>query len=288
MRRLTSLLFFTIIVSIYACKRTSSSEGPVPTSETTLPDIAYGDHPMQKMDVYLPENRNSNTRIIVFIHGGGWFSGDKSDAKDGATYFQQQGYVFISINYRLTRTPENNIHPAQMQDIGKALGFIESKNHEWNLSDSRIIFYGVSSGAHLAMLYGYKYDDAKKVKAVVSLEGPTDLTDSSSRSNNLGEISVEELIESFIGAKLSDNPKAWQDASPINFISSTSPPTFFIHGTNDHIVPYEQSVNAYDKFKEAGVTTELETLNGVDHDLVGINWNEVLIKIQNFANTTTP
>jgi acetyl esterase/lipase len=289
MNRLVLLFCLAIIVLIPNCKHEQqNAETPLPNQDLVLTDIAYGNHPLQKMDVYLPKNRNANTRIIVSVHGGGWFSGDKSEGKDGAIYFQQQGYVFISINYRLTRTPENNIHPAQIQDIGKALDFISSKNKEWSLSDNRIILFGGSAGAHLSLLYSYKYDDDKKIKAVISISGPTDLTDSSIRVNNIGDLSIEEIIESFIGEKITTDPKAWQDASPINFIKSNSTPTFFIHGTNDHTVPYQQSVSAYNKLKNLGGTTQLETLSGVDHDLVGINWLDVLPKIQNFINTNTP
>ncbi|MBS1597501.1 MAG: alpha/beta hydrolase [Bacteroidetes bacterium] len=283
-------LFFSVaMVMLCGCKQEQqSATPPIPNEETTLNDVSYGNHPLEKMDVYLPKNRTANTRIIVFIHGGGWFSGDKADGRDGATYFQKQGYAFISINYRLTRTPENNIHPAQIEDIGKALDFIGQKNKEWTLTNNRIVLFGGSAGAHMAMLYAYKYDGAKKIKAVISIAGPTDLTDSAIRTNNLGDLTIEEVIESFIGAKITTDIKAWQEASPINYISSASPPTFFIHGTNDHTVPYQQSVSAYNKLKNAGGIAQLETLNGVDHDLIGINWLDVLPKIENFVIINTP
>ena len=289
MNRFAFLLCLSVIAAVPACKQEQQNPAaPLPNEVTTLMDVAYGNHPQQKMDVYLPKNRNADTRIIVFLHGGGWYSGDKSDGHDGAIYFQQQGYVFITINYRLTRTSENNIHPAQIMDIEKVLEFITGKNASWSLSDNRIIFFGGSAGAHLSLLYAYKYDDARKVKAVISIAGPTDLTDSSIKANKIGNLSVEDLIESFIGEKISTDLKAWQDASPINYISAASAPTFFIHGTNDHTVPYQQSVSAYEKLKSLGVTTRLEPLAAVDHDLVGINWSDVLPKIQNFVNTNTP
>jgi len=289
MNKFALFLCLSIVVSAPGCKQEhEKTVTPLPNEEITLTDIAYGNHPQQKMDVYLSKNRNASTKIIVFIHGGGWYSGDKSEIKEGAVYFQQQGYTFISINYRLTRTPENNIHPAQISDIGKVLDFIAGKNKEWSITDSRIAFFGGSAGAHLSLLYAYKYDAAKKVKAVISISGPTDLTDSSIVIADIGGLSVKDLIESFIGEPITTNLKAWQDASPINYISTASSPTFFIHGTNDHTVPYQQSVSAYNKLKSLGVTTQLEPLPGVDHDLIGINWADVLPKIQNFVNSNTP
>ena len=99
----------------------------LPNEETILTEVSYGIHERQKMDVYLPKNRSKATKTIIYLHGGGWYMGDKADIKEGAIYFQQQGFAFISINYRLTRTPENNIHPAQMQDIDKVIAFISQK-----------------------------------------------------------------------------------------------------------------------------------------------------------------
>ncbi len=236
------------------------------------------------MDVYLPKNRTANSRIILYLHRGGWYLGDKGEIKDGAVFFQQQGFVFISLNYRLTRIPENFIHPAQMIDIGMALDLIGAKSSEWNISDRRIALFGGSADAHLSLLYAYQYDPAKRVKAVIPISRPTDLTNPILIGNRMGNEPVGGMIESYIGGKLATNMTAWQAASPINAISANAPPTLFIHGTADSVVPYQQSVAAHSKLIRAGVAAQLAPQPNVGHDLVEA-WGALIPMIITFVNT---
>ncbi|MCU0447705.1 MAG: alpha/beta hydrolase [Microscillaceae bacterium] len=239
------------------------------------------------MDVYLPKNRSRATKTIIYVHGGGWYMGDKADIRDGAIYFQQQGFAFISINYRLTRTAENNIHPAQMQDIDKIIAYISQKQLEWSLSDDKLAFFGGSAGAHLSMLYAYKYNLNKKIKAVISVAGPTDLTDSMLITSSIGGFSIGAMIESYVGVSIAQEITAWRDASPINFITADSTPTLFVHGTIDTAVPYHQSLWAYNKLSDAGGVAQIEPLPNVGHDLVGTNWSDLLPKMIGFLNLHT-
>lgn len=256
----------------------------LPNEEPILTDVSYGTHPLQKMDIYLPKNRSKSTKTIIYIHGGGWYSGDKAEFKEGAIYFQKQGFAFICINYRLTGTPENNIHPSQMQDIEKVISTISQKQQEWSLPDDKLALFGGSAGAHLSMLYGYKYNTNGKVKAVISIAGPTDLTDSTLINSSVGGLTLGAMIESYVGTTITAQPTAWKDASPINFIMANSVPTLFAHGTIDSAVPYQQSLLAYNKFQSAGGVAQLEPLMNVGHDLVGTNWGDLLPKMTFFLN----
>lgn len=257
----------------------------LPNEEIILADVSYGTHPLQKMDVYLPKNRTDSTKVIVYLHGGGWYLGDKGDIKDGAIYFQKQGIAFISINYRLAQTAENNIHPAQMNDIEKAITAIGLNKQKWALPDDNLALFGGSAGAHLSMLYAYKYNTGGKVKAVISMSGPTDLTDINLINSNIGGYSIGFMIESYIGAPISTQVAAWRDASPINFITKPSTPTLFAHGTVDSAVPYQQSLSAHNKFQSVGGVSQMEPLLNVGHDLVGTNWGDLLTKMVNFLNS---
>ena len=173
------LLGFVIVTT--ACQREISGneppEPPSPTTDSTLKNVAYGDDAVQKMDVYLPALRTAKTKTIIYLHSGAWSAGDKSEGTKTAIYFQKKGFGFISINYRLTVVP-TNINPAQMQDIEKALNLVSSRGAQWNISGNNICLFGTSAGAHLSLLYSYKYKEDTRVKGVISVCGPTDLTDS--------------------------------------------------------------------------------------------------------------
>lgn len=277
-----NLLILLVFIFTYCKKPTQTA--PLPNEERILTDIAYGSHPLQKMDVYLPKNRSASTIVIIYLHGGGWYMGDKADIRDGAIYFQQQGFAFVSINYRLTKTAENNIHPAQMQDIDKVMSTIAQNKQNWALPDPAIALFGGSAGAHLSMLYAYKYNTAGKVKAVISMAGPTDLTDSSLIQSAIGSLSIGGMIESYIGAPLAAQPGTWRDASPVYYITAGSTPTFFAHGTLDTAVPFQQSQRAHDRFSAAGGQSLLEPLLNVGHDLAGTDWGQLLPKMIYFLN----
>lgn len=286
MRNTVSLIFFVLFTNglIIGCTSDKGSL-PEPAEEAVLNDVAYGKGAAQKMDVYLPKNRDTSTMVIIYIHGGGWYQGDKSEIKSGAVYFQQQGMAFISLNYRLTRTGENFIHPAQMEDIESAVAVILSKSAGWKISANNLAFWGGSAGAHLAMLYGYKYNTGKKIKAIIATSGPTDFTDTALINGSIGGERVNDMITSFIGQSFSANPQGWRDASPINYISASSVPTFFMHGTIDVAVPYQQSVNAFQKLQQAGVPAFLEPLEGMGHNLDAVNWAFLIPKIFQFVKT---
>lgn len=283
-KRIHTIFFVLITISLLSCHKAKKTI-PLSDEAIILNDIAYGSDQLQKMDVYLPKNRSADTKTIIYIHGGGWYMGDKNEIKEGAIYFQQQGFTFISLNYRLTRTTANYIHPAQVLDIGEAIALIISKNKEWNISDSKLAFWGGSAGSHLSLLYAYKYNTNKKIKAVISTAGPTDLSDPILINNTIGGLSVGDMITSYIGQTVSANPQAWHDASPINYINAASIPSLFIHGTIDSAVPYQQSEAAFQKLKSAGVVSFLEPLPNIGHGLEGANWADLLPKVINFVNT---
>ncbi len=277
-------IHFVLLCIIFVGCNKKEPKLVLPNEEIILTEVSYGTHEHQKMDVYLPKNRSKATKTIIYLHGGGWYMGDKSDIKDGAIYFQQQGFAFISINYRLTRTPENNIHPAQMQDIDRVIAFINQKQQEWSLPDDKLALFGGSAGAHLSLLYAYKYQVNGKVKAAISMSGPTDLTDNLLINSTIGGASIGAMIESYVGAPFTAQAAAWQATSPISFITATSVPTLFVHGTIDSAVPYQQSLSAYNKLKNAGGVAQLEPLPNIGHDLVGTNWGDLLPKMIDFLN----
>jgi len=255
----------------------------LPNKETTLTDVSYGDDSFQKMDVYLPANRAPKTKIIVYLHGGSWITGDKSEAKEVAGYFQKKGYAFISMNYRLTGTENNYINPAQLQDIGKALDFINNQSEQWIITGNRICLFGGSAGGNLSLLYAYKNTEDKRVKAVISVSGPVDLTDP-----EIMNTTFRDLIQVFVGSKLSDNKEAWLGGSPSHYICETSTPTLFFQGKQDNLVPYHQVVLAYNKLLEFGVNTKLVLYNDGTHGLAEQDHQKILSEMEDFVNTTYP
>lgn len=146
-------------------------------------NVSYANEsPAQKMDIYLPKTEGPYP-VIIWIHGGGYLSGDKSGsdvnfAKEGLN----RGYAVVSINYRLA---EEARFPAQIYDVKTAIKYLRANAQTYNLDPNKFAVWGSSAGGHLAALAGTSGDDpslennsmgypnvSDKVQAVVDEKGP--------------------------------------------------------------------------------------------------------------------
>lgn len=186
-----------------------------------IPNIRYASHPktdpkLNMMDVYMPK-KGSNSPILIWIHGGALASGDKEFVQEKAEYFTKMGYLFISINYRLS--PKVS-HPAHVQDVSDAILYIHKNARHYSGDATKIFLMGHSAGAQLAALVSIDETYLSKsggsldmIEGVVLLDGsgydiPVLMADAKTR-----------LREWYIQA-FGDSKKEWQQASPVYFIQA--------------------------------------------------------------------
>lgn len=124
-----------------------SQEAPVPGKS----DIAYGADPLQHLDFW--RAKAPDAPLVIFIHGGGWKRGDKSNATGAAkvSHYLAAGYAFASIDYRLV--PAATVEQ-QAQDVADAVAALRGQAAKLGVDASRIVLMGHSAGAHLAALVG--------------------------------------------------------------------------------------------------------------------------------------
>ena len=113
-------------------------------------DIAYDSHTQTVFDVFLPTT-NELTGLIIFVHGGGFTSGDKSAAYSGVLIddIQQaiaQGVAYASINYRLLNSADEEGVIKPLSDIRRALQFMRRHSEPLNIDPARVAMYGNSAG----------------------------------------------------------------------------------------------------------------------------------------------
>jgi acetyl esterase/lipase len=234
--------------------------------------LTYGPNERNDLDLFLPKDDGKSLRpAVIVIHGGAWRGGDKKDMRILAESLAQRGYVVAVINYRLA--PKWN-YPAQLDDCQRAVRWLRKNAKEFRVDPKRFGAAGASAGGHLALLLGTREvrDDSdpelkgisSKVQCVLSICGPTDLTDKryaqAARDSELGKILIE-----FIGKPYDEAPEIWKEASPIYHVSPDDAPTFIIHGDRDSIVPFEQSVRFAEALKKVGVEVQLVAIKGMDH-----------------------
>ena len=132
--------------------------GEGPAGKIVLPrgarlerDVAYGNDPAQRLDVYVPENP-ARAPILLMVHGGAWMLGDKANTGVVASkvaYWLPKGYIVASMNYRMARPPEPL---GQADDVARALAFVQKQAASWGGDGDRVVLAGHSSGAHLVAL----------------------------------------------------------------------------------------------------------------------------------------
>lgn len=198
-------------------------------------NIHYGNNPEQVMDLYIPSARtNKEKDVFIMIHGGGWRAGDKSQLTFFTLSMMQKfpDHIFVNMNYRLASATSFGL-PNQTNDIKKVTELLKNKLGY----NPNVILSGNSAGGHLSMLYAYKFDADKKVKAVINIVGPADLSDPGFK--NYQEYS---FVESRLVA-----PEIIQTgiskigfASPVKWIKNDSPPTLSYYGSLDRVIPSTQ------------------------------------------------
>ncbi len=119
-------------------------------------DISFGDHPLQRLDVFnSAPDMGAGKPILVFVHGGGFVRGDKHRPGD-FTYDNvmiwavSNGFVGVNTNYRLA--PEF-AYPNATQDVAAALAWVREHGAEYGGDSETIFLWGHSAGASLVGSY---------------------------------------------------------------------------------------------------------------------------------------
>ena len=150
-------------------------------------NIAYGEHELQRFDIFLPDS-DQPTPLIIFIHGGGFSGGDKT-----AVYSESRrqeiletlshGVAYATVNYRLLDEVDNEGVIKSLSDNRYALQFIRYYAKTFNIDKEQIALYGVSAGAGSALWIGLNDemadqgstadlidDESTRVKAIGAIE----------------------------------------------------------------------------------------------------------------------
>ena len=124
-------------------------------------DSPPSDPNLNALDLYVPDGAQpSDSRpVVVYVHGGAWRTGDKaSQIADKVTLFTGAGYVFASVNYRLSPRDPTVLDPARIKfpdqpdDVGEAIGWLDRNVEAYGGDPGRMLLIGHSAGAHLVSL----------------------------------------------------------------------------------------------------------------------------------------
>ena len=161
----------------FAVSATAKPAKPLPVA--TYDSVPYGSHPRQVMDVYLPEKGAVATPAVVFVHGGGFTSGDRKDGRlaDRIPKCLADGIAMIAIEYRFLKDGGDAKPPVKacLDDVIAAIRFIRTKAREWNLDVNRMGLTGSSAGGCACLFAALTGDNAFGIKAVFAQYPQTSL-----------------------------------------------------------------------------------------------------------------
>lgn len=247
----------------------------VPDTVIADRDVAYSNvGGKQTMDVIRPRDNSAKPRpAVLLVHGGGFRAGTKEGYIPLAVKLAERGYVAATVNYRLSPGAQ---FPAPVEDVKAAVRFLRANSAKYNLDTEHIGALGGSAGGHLVLMLGVtagveefegsgpNREQSSKVQCVVDEYGPSDFTQSYSKS-----VDAAEVLPMFLGGDL-DHERIWHiRSSPLNWVTPNAAPTLSIHGTLDPYVAYEQSLWLVERMIASGVPAEIETIPGAGHGFKG-------------------
>lgn len=238
------------------------------------------------IDIFLSNlEKDIPSSVIIYLHGGAWIYGDNSipiGMEPIINSFNNKGYTIISLSYELL---SDNIDISKpITDVKDVIRWVYKNKDTYNFNTDDIGILGVSSGAHLGMMAAYSNEEdfvddielskyPSKVNYVIDAFGPTELNTldfnfldselASSKYISLNDLNSINLINSIY--------------SPLAYINENTPKTLIIHSKEDTLVPYENSINLFNKLKNSNIETDLITLNSGTHDFEGFDNKEIIL-----------
>lgn len=228
--------------------RSGLADDPKPSLEPTFANVPYGPDARNVLDFWKASGEGSRP-LLVYIHGGGWTTGDKKQDQANFQPVLDKGISYAAINYRLT--PQNPL-PAPVHDAARAIQFLRTKAAEWNIDTRHIALTGGSAGACSSMWLLF-HDDLADPKA--SDPVLRESTRVCAAAVSAGQTSIDpKIIENWLGPNVLKhrminmavgeatiegavkNYDKYHDLyvefSPINHIDAKDPPLFMTYGAD--------------------------------------------------------
>lgn len=223
--------------------------------------IAYGTDAVQKIDLYTPDAARpaQGYPLLVYIHGGGWRNGSKDMVQQKPDFFNEQGWAFASIGYRLL--PQAPVEQ-QAADIAAAIAKLTRDAATLGIDPDRMIVMGHSAGAHLAALVGtdpaWLKADMAQLAGVILLDGAGyDVP----RQMQQGGLLTSRIYEPAFGT----DPARQARLSPARHAAAPNASRWLILHVARREDAAAQSTALASGLREAGAAVQLEALDDVSH-----------------------
>lgn len=217
-------------------------------------DIAEQEN--QLLDIYYPkdyEDKNKQFKypVIVSVHGGGWFYGDKELYSLYTKYLASKGFAVVNFNYR--RAPEHK-YPAAFEDVCYVMDFIAQNADKYKLDMKRLYMVGDSAGAQLVSQYSvFATSDIyrKMFNELDNIQSP--VPDKVALNCGIYKIDLDadkQMMDWYINADETEQMKKTL-IDVLEYINEDFPASYVMTSVNDPLLPRTKAI--LDKFEEMHV-----------------------------------
>jgi acetyl esterase/lipase len=244
-----------ILSSCNSYHPTSESSGGAQSERAARVErnVAYGTHPLQKMDVHFPASYTKATPVVFLIHGGAFVSGTKEDFMRPAQIFSSKGFIVANLSYRLADTSgmyglppvhhKSSITVSdQADDVAVAVMKYREMAESWGAGTSRMYMAGHSAGGTLALLCTHgKWNKGGHLKGCGNWAGVTDLTIPDDHLLKMVQPYVRELLYRVAGVDpMQRHNEAFKKLSPYWIITDSTnlTPTISIYPEQNYVFHY--------------------------------------------------
>lgn len=252
-------------------------------------DLDCGEGEANRFDLYIPADNTKETYgLVVYIHAGGFTSGDKSDDKEMLQWLCSLGYVSAGINYTLFSDdhPDANVY-TQSMEIKRSIPFVIEEAERLGYRIDRMAMAGGSAGGCLALLYAYRdaADSPVPVRMVFEAVGPSSFypEDWKGYGFDQNKDAAAALFSVMTGQEISpemfgtaEYDALVKDSSALLWVNENTVPTVMAYGAYDTIQPYEGSMRLDAALTRYNIPHEFIVFEHSGHGLQNDNKQSVI------------
>jgi acetyl esterase/lipase len=242
-------------------KERPSQDAVVAKNTVLKADVPYGPDEKQRLDVYSPQGVKG-APVVVFVHGGEWTRGDKAAVSSKPRFLNENGVVFVSINYRLTPPAA---HPAHVGDVAAAVRWVRDHAAEIGADPGKVVLMGHSAGCHLVTLVALD----PRYLAAVKLT-PADVRGVAAWSGGAYDL-VQKVKDGgayadYIRKAFGDSEESWRDASPVAHVKDLKAgPAFLFVSVDSGSASHKAAEKLAELIRQAKGKVQTRLLEGRDH-----------------------
>jgi acetyl esterase/lipase len=242
-----------LALSVAACSPAAVLNSTISRAGLTVThNVAYGDLPRQKLDIYRPAHAGP-APVVVFFYGGAWNSGNKGMYPFVAATLARQGNVVVVPDYRLY--PEVRF-PAFLQDCAQAVAWTQKHLQQIGGDPDRVFLMGHSAGAYNAVMLAldpaylaHAGTSRRSLAGVIGLAGPYDFL----------PITGKDVWAVF--STVGDGP----ESQPVTYADGAAPPLLLLAGSDDRTVYPRNTLSLAAKVRAKGGQVQDRIFPGVGH-----------------------